>query len=1476
MGCRLNGVRSHGIQRGSRCSNSDLTIKSVSRGVRPSLNLICESVAMTSHPDAESTTPEPDRDESAEQQTGPGMESDAEATIAGSHASGFPENKHTVVDASETVHPRSNTDVASDMILAEKLERVLEEFAQTLVPEHQDLNRTRPETSLKPAVDSGSSQSSRHESFSQSRSARPRSIQRADSTAENEGSQPVEDIKSADFDLDYMRLDKLGEGGRGTVHLARQVALGREVALKQIHQRSSRRQLVRDEFLTEAVLTGNLEHPNIVPIYEVGESAGGELFYSMKNVKGRAWNETIDELTLNENLAILMDVCDAISFAHTEGVIHRDLKPHNIMTGGFGEVLVLDWGLAVMIESGKDVNASAGGTPCYMAPEMINTPFLVGPRSDVYLLGAILFRFLTGKTPHAGTSAMSSLKAASKNEIVNPDRQRMQRVDPTGELLNVASKAMATTPADRYQTVGEFQQAVREFESHRESLTLAKRAEEALQAAEKSDEYRQYSRSMVGFEEAVTLWGGNQVAQKGIERARQAYALCAERKEDYELGLSLLEESVSQHGDAIQRLIAARDERNTRQGRLRRLKQGLSLAAVLIVVIVGNAAWWINDARLEAEKQKHIAIEARERTETTLARSNYVLAEARWDNNRVADAREQLQEVPRQYRTLEWYLARRQFEGSDETLYGHREFVCSVMFSPDGTRIVSGSGDKTIRLWDASTGEELHTLEGHEDRLFSVSFSPDGTRIASGSKDQTIRLWDASTGEQIRILGRHAEGVTSVSFSPDGTRIASGSKDQTIRLWDASTGEELHTLEGHAKGVTSVSFSPDGTRIASGSWDQTIRLWDTSTGEELHILNKGRDKNFGVLCVSFSPDGTRIASGFWDHAIRVWDASTGEQLHTLEEHTNSLQSVGFSPDGTRIASASLDHTIRLWDALTGEQLRTLKGHTDRVFSVSFSPDGTRIVSASEDQTIRLWDVSTDEQLHTLEGHTEGVTSVSFSPDGTRITTGSGDKTIRMWDVSTGEQLNTLRGHEVRVTSVSFSPDGTRVVSASGDHTIRLWDASTGEQIRILGRHEDWVLSVSFSPDGTRIASASADQRIRLWDASTGEEIPIHGRHDDRATSVSFSPDGTRIATGSADQTIRMWDVSTGEQLNTLKGHTERVTSVSFSPDGARIVSASWDQTIRLWDASTGEEIRALKGHTDEIYSVNFSPDGTRIASGSKDQTIRLWDASTGEELRTLKGHTDEIYSVNFSSDGTRIASGSKDQTIRLWDASTDEETRTLKGHTDRVTGVSFSPDGSRIASASADQTIRLWDAPTGEELHILKGHTDRVTSVSFSPDGRRLLSQDSSGKQLIWDLISGAILPDGNVEEFSARNDFNKSRDGRWHALSFADDVLLVDLAYKQTPRERQRRKLLASPKPRWHRKQFQSAQSAKQWYAAVFHGAWLLKLQPSDVSLRAGLQEAHRNLLAAHNGQSPPLPAVVNEMFKQLRGSKPPAEANN
>ncbi|RYP19456.1 hypothetical protein DL767_009644 [Monosporascus sp. MG133] len=325
------------------------------------------------------------------------------------------------------------------------------------------------------------------------------------------------------------------------------------------------------------------------------------------------------------------------------------------------------------------------------------------------------------------------------------------------------------------------------------------------------------------------------------------------------------------------------------------------------------------------------------------------------------------------------------------------------------------------RNWSAC----LSTLAGHDDSVFSVAFSPDGSRLASGSDDRTVKVWDAATGACLSTLAGHRDLVISVAFSPDGSRLASGSWDCTVKVWDAATGACLLMLEGHGDLVNSVTFSPDGRRLASGSDDCTVKVWDAATGACLSTLAGHGDL---VISVAFSPDGSRLASGSNDCTVKVWDAATGACLSTLEGHGDSVKSVAFSPDGSRLASGSWDCTIKVWDAVTGAYLSMLEGHRDLVYSVAFSPDGSRLASGSDDCAVKVWDATTGACLSTFEGHGDSVKSVAFSPDGSRLASGSWDCTVKVWDAATGACLSTLEGHGGSVWSVAFSPDGNYLIT----------------------------------------------------------------------------------------------------------------------------------------------------------------------------------------------------------------------------------------------------------------------------------------------------------------------------------------------------------------------------------------------------------------------------------------------------------------
>ncbi len=485
--------------------------------------------------------------------------------------------------------------------------------------------------------------------------------------------------------------------------------------------------------------------------------------------------------------------------------------------------------------------------------------------------------------------------------------------------------------------------------------------------------------------------------------------------------------------------------------------------------------------------------------------------------------------------------------------FGGLYTTLSLSFSPDGKTLAS-SGDEwnsNVRLWDVQTGELLRTLEkrtAFEDfegrDVNSVVFSPDGNMIASGSGNGSIRLWNANTGKFIKYFEGHTKSVNSVAFSPNGNTLMSAGAEG-VCLWHVNTGEFIEDFPLHTTSP-SAAFSPDGRTFAIGNM-RFVSVRDAQTFKYLKNLSV----NIGsVRSVSFSPDGNIIASCDRND-IRLWDPHTNQLLKTLKEHRDSINSIIFSPDGEMIASASDDRTIRLWDVNTRELSKTLMGHTDSVNSVVFSSDGETIASAGNDRTVRLWNANTGELLKTLSGHIENVNTVAFSPDGNTVASGSGrlvyhgrgedqgtceGQEIRFWNTNTGEHIRTLTGHTSVVNSVVFRPDGNTIASGSGQwmgyestysagEEVRLWNANTGELIKNLKGHDVVVSSVVFSLDGNLIVSGTESGEIRVWDAHTGEYLKTLEGHTGGVSSLAFSPDGKTLVSGRTDGTILLWDFS---------------------------------------------------------------------------------------------------------------------------------------------------------------------------------------------------------------------------------------------------------------------------------------------------------------------------------------------------------------
>ena len=1002
---------------------------------------------------------------------------------------------------------------------------------------------------------------------------------------------------------DYELLEELATGGMGVVYRARQVSLNRLVAVKMILAGQLARSVDIQRFRAEAEAAAHLNHPNIVPIYEAGEHEG-QHYLSMRLVEGQSLATRLargqQPFTQQDAARLVAKIARAVHYAHQRGVLHRDLKPGNILLDTQGEPYVTDFGLAKRLEPGESLTLSAAalGTPSYMAPEQASGgASQATTTTDVYGLGTVLYHLLAGRPPFGQKTPVETMRQVVE-EDPKPPSQVMRALDPTlpvrsdschsssvidAELETICLKCLEKQPVRRYASA----------EALAEDLERWLRGEPIL------------ARPSTGWERTA----------KWVKRKPVLAALAA----------------------------------------------ALSLAVLVIVVGSPLAIVRIHREREAALRHAERAETGEAEARHLLYVSKMNLAQMAWEQSNIGQLRqilEDTQESPD--RGFEWCYWQKKTHLALKTFRGHHDYVMRVAFSPDGLRIASASWDQTAKVWDAATGGELLTLKGHHARISSVAFSPDGQRLVTGSWDRTAKVWDAVTGREILTLRGHHDFVMGVAYSPDGQRLVTGSRDRTVTVWDAASGKQLLKLEGHTDGISSVAFSRDGQRIVTGSADKTAKVWEAANGRQLLTL---RGHSAWIGSAAFSPDGQRIVIGSADQMAKVWDAVSGLELFPLRGRLGPIESIVYSVDGHRIV-AGIDNTAKVWDAADGRELLTLKGHDGPVFSAAFSPNGERIVTGSMDGTVKVWDAAEQvgESGVKIKAHTAGITSMAFSLDSQQIVIGSWDQTAKVWEAASGRLLRSLEGHNSDVRSVAFSPDGQRILTGHGDKTARVWNAATGRPLLTLEGLTGGVNAVAFSPDGQRIVAGSddlipgTDDLIAVvWDAASGRQlVPLKG-HTDGIVSAAFFSDGQRIVTASGDKTVRVWDAATGRVLLTLEGHRREIWSVGVSPNGQRIVTASHDLTAKVWDATTGQELPVpLRGHSDWVWSVAFSPDSRRIVTGSYDRTARVWEAATGRELLMLKA-CDVIRCVAVSPDGRRIVTGGNEGIAEVWEAARPEQ-----------------------------------------------------------------------------------------------------------------------------------------------------------------------------------------------------------------------------
>jgi WD40 repeat protein/serine/threonine protein kinase len=1045
---------------------------------------------------------------------------------------------------------------------------------------------------------------------------------------------------------DFRIIREVGRGGMGVVYEAEQVSLSRRVALKVLPFAATMDPKQLQRFHNEAKAAASLHHDHIVPVHGVGCERGVH-YYAMQFIDGSTLAQVITALNtpptagdatgpyqpaapaaptapvaalstersgpkgqeFYRTVARLMaQAADALEHAHAVGIVHRDVKPGNLIVDAAGKLWVTDFGLARFgPDAGLTMSGDLLGTLRYMAPEQVLSHHgLVDHRADVYALGCTLYELLAGRPAVDAAERAEVLRRIAFEDPAPP--RKLDKAIPA-ELETVTLKCLAKNPSERYATAGELADDLRRWLGH-----------QTIKA--KPPSLRQKAAKWVRRHRPVVLTAAGLLAMLAVTLVAATalsvwYALEADRARTQADGQRQLAEGNAEEaqrqtveaerakGDAQRAQQEAERQRNA-------VSQNLYVSDIRLGLVDWTAA---NLARLARNLAHHVPSAGRD-----------------------------------DLRGWEWYYLLALCHQDERTLIDHWGDAMSVAWSPDGRYLASASFDGRTRVWDTASWRLLRTLHvGNK----GVSWSPNSKRLAWGilGDDCMVRVWD-SQSDEVKILKGHTSSVWATAWSPDGKHLASAGIDGTIRIWDPDAGSCLRVWK-EGGNVNSLAWSPDGSRIASANATHLggLKIRDAESGQ---ILRDDLYPKF-ASCAAWSPDGGQLALATGAGMCVLYRTADWSQAGQWDGHSGGVNWVAWDPAGVRLASAGTDGLVRIWDPATGTCLFTFRGHVNQVNSLAWEPDGRRLASAGTDGTVKIWPLPPVSQPRRLDGRPGRVQAIAWGDEpNTLKSLDAAAGAITLWDVATGRQ----RGQTpvARGPVGQISPGGGLVAVATGDTPPRLvvCNARSGLPVQTVNALVPRL--AAFSPDESQLAVA-AGHALEIADLRRNEvRFRWDGTYND---AVSWSPDGRYLAVGGAgdqgDWTgwVHVFDTGTRQRVLKLRHGSMRMqaTAVTWSPDGRRLVSGDGNGLAEVWEMPAGREVVDVQMHTAQITALAWSPDGRRVASGSADRTVRVWDPNRGEELLRFDISDAEVTQVQWSPDGRRLAAACADGTIQVWDAS---------------------------------------------------------------------------------------------------------------------------------------------------------------------------------------------------------------------------------